>query len=431
MSELVAIAGGNLEVGRLYSERDSIRFAYNEDWRASRSSYPLSLSMPLAGSSYGDGVIRPYIRGLLPENQTTLRAISQQHHVSPGNPFRLLEIIGEDCPGAIQWIPSDRADTFLSGTVESGIDWITESELCSRMAELISNQEPTRLPDRGRFSLAGAQPKMALHHDDRGWGIPYGRSPTTHILKPSEERFDHFAHNEHFCLRLAEALGMRVCDSEVKDMDGLHVIVAKRYDRLAQGERVIRIHQEDMCQALARSPSQKYQSEGGPSPKDIFELLEEYSNRAKEDQGRFLDALIFNWLIAGTDAHAKNYSLLIASGQIRLAPLYDIACYLPYAFSEGNRNLRNVNSAMKVGNKYDLFRIEKHDWEQAANNWGQNVSDCFERIRNLQEKLTTFLEPVAHELGQSFDPEFSDRLLMSIRQWSARCIEKLAKTSYT
>ena len=36
-------------------------------------------------------------------------------------------------------------------------------------------------------------------------------------------------------------------------------------------------------------------------------------------------------LIAGTDAHAKNYAILIgAGGQIRLTPLYDVASTLPY-----------------------------------------------------------------------------------------------------
>jgi hypothetical protein len=59
---------------------------------------------------------------------------------------------------------------------------------------------------------------------------------------------------------------------------------------------------------------------------------------------RFAGALAFNWLIASTDAHAKNYGLLLAGRQIRLAPLYDIASILPYDSSDGYK-LRRTDAS--------------------------------------------------------------------------------------
>jgi serine/threonine-protein kinase HipA len=125
----------------------------------------------------------------------------------------------------------------------------------------------------------------------------------------------------------------------------------------------LRVHQEDLCQALSVDPSLKYESDGGPGPVRIIEFLREVmdARRARETVWRFVDALAWNWLIAGTDAHAKNYSLLLAGGQIRLAPLYDVASALPYP----GVHERRLRPAMRVGRDYQVF--PHHDpWPRAA-----------------------------------------------------------------
>jgi serine/threonine-protein kinase HipA len=140
-------------------------------------------------------------------------------------------------------------------------------------------------------------------------------------------------------------------------------IVVERYDRLATTTGFLRVHQEDVCQALAVHPARKYENEGGPSPRAIAELLREYSGNADEDLVVFIEALIFNWLIGGTDAHAKNYSILIgAEGRARLAPLYDTASALPYAGTQ----VRKLKLAMKIGGKYRLHEIGVHQWVKLA-----------------------------------------------------------------
>lgn len=119
-----------------------------------------------------------------------------------------------------------------------------------------------------------------------------------------------------------------------------------------------------MCQASARMPHLKYQNQGGPSPQEIIGLIREHSSSRMEDETRFVDVLIFNWLISGTDAHSKNYSFLIAPrGQVRLAPLYDLSSALPYA-----RQIppRDATLAMKIGGKYKLLAIGAREWDKLA-----------------------------------------------------------------
>jgi serine/threonine-protein kinase HipA len=202
------------------------------------------------------------------------------------------------------------------------------------------------------------------------WGVPSGRIPTTHILKPPTAEFDGHAENEHFCLRLANSLDLPTAYSEVRFFEDEVAIVVERYDRIVPLQssnhlNILRVHQEDMCQASGLLPIFKYQNEGGPSPEDILEILAIHSSRPEVDCAVFIDALAFNWLIAGTDAHAKNYSILYdgEGGDIRLAPLYDIASALPY---EGKLDLQQIKLAMKVGGEYRLRDIGIRQWQKFA-----------------------------------------------------------------
>ena len=144
-------------------------------------------------------------------------------------------------------------------------------------------------------------------------GGPSGRVPTTHIFKPPAAFFDGNAENEHFSLELARALGLPVVDSRIMHFQDEIAIVVERYDRLRTEAGIRRVHQEDICQALAILPTHKYQNEGGPGIDDIVQLLRTHSGEPREDVHTFIDSVAFNWLIVGTDAHAKNYALLIGA----------------------------------------------------------------------------------------------------------------------
>ena len=136
--------------------------------------------------------------------------------------------------------------------------------------------------------------------------MPSGRLPTTHIIKPSNQAFDGQAENEHVCLSLAREIGLPAATSEVRSFDGEVAIVVERYDRIWVDETIYRLHQEDICQALGIHPTMKYENQGGPGVQSVAQLLQTYSTSPLEDLWTFVEALAFNWVIGGTDAHAKN-----------------------------------------------------------------------------------------------------------------------------
>jgi serine/threonine-protein kinase HipA len=429
-NRLIAIAGGSL-MGEVRNEGGRLGFQYDPAWCSDASTFPMSLSMPLVVRDHGHSATEAFLWGLLPDNEVVLQRWGQKFHVSPRNPFRLIEHVGEDCAGAIQFAQPDRVDHLLGRSRKPTVCWISKSELEERIGLLVRDAAATRLGgDKGQFSLAGAQPKIALYQDSDSarWGVPEGRTPTTHILKPSTGAFDGQTENEHFCLRLAAELGFAVVNSTVLDCAGLPVIVIERYDRLAKGTIIHRVHQEDMCQALAVRPQKKYQNQGGPSAKAIVDLIRTHSSAPEEDAKRFADALILNWIIGGTDGHAKNYSFLLAEGgQVRLAPLYDLASCLPYP-----RQIppRTATLAMKIGSEYRLRRIEKREWEACARELRIPAKELLARIAEVAAILPDAAERTAHALAKDGikHPVVAD-LVEGIRSNTQKCVKLLQKTT--
>jgi serine/threonine-protein kinase HipA len=252
------------------------------------------------------------------------------------------------------------------------------------MQSLREDHAAWRLPrDTGQFSLAGAQPKTALLLQNGRWGIPSGRIPTTHILKPPTGHFDGHAENEHICLTLAHNLDLPVAKTQVMRFKDEIAIVIERYDRQHAGNDIIRVHQEDVCQALGIMPTKKYQNEGGPSPANIVELLRTYSTDRVADVDTFVAAMGFNWLIAGTDAHAKNFSLLLGAPHVRLAPLYDVASILPY----DEMDLKKAKLAMKVGGEYKLSHIGLRQWQKFAREVRLDADEMIELLTSMANQL--------------------------------------------
>jgi serine/threonine-protein kinase HipA len=255
-----------------------------------------------------------------------------------------------------------------------------------------------RIPrDTGQFSLAGAQPKTALLFDNNRWAVPSGRVPTTHILKPPTGEFDGHAENEHFCLELGRALGLPVVDSRIMRFQDEVAIVVERYDRVRTAAGLRRVHQEDMCQALAIPPTRKYQNEGGPGIRDIVELLRTYSANAREDVRTFLDAIAYNWLIAGTDAHGKNYALLIgAQARVRFAPLYDVASVLPYP----DIDIERVKLSMNLGGEYRLRNIRLYHWRKLAQELHVDPDDTIQRVDDFARQLADHVPDIKRRMTE-------------------------------
>ncbi len=241
--------------------------------------------------SSGQRKIESFLWGLLPDNEIVLGQWARKFHVSPRNVFGLISNVGEDCAGAVQFVRPDRLDAVRAGA-EPEILWLNEAGVAERLRALRQDQSAWRIArDTGQFSLAGAQPKTALLLQNGRWGVPSGRVPTTHILKPPTGEFDGHAENEHFCLELARSFNLPVANSEIRRFEDQIAIVIERYDRVRTGGAIRRIHQEDVCQAMGLLPTRKYQSDGGPGVHEIAELLSTFSTAPVEDTKTFVAAI--------------------------------------------------------------------------------------------------------------------------------------------
>ncbi len=396
--ELVVLLDAR-EVGRVRQDRRGrLTFTYDDGWRGAPDAYPLSLSMPLAAAEHGTGPVEAFLWGLLPDNLHILDRWGRRFRVSPRNAFALIAHVGEECAGAVQFLRPDRVKTVL-GEARKTVQWLDTADVAERLRALRADQSAWRQPgDTGQFSLAGAQPKTALLLEKGRWGVPSGRTPTTHILKPPMVELDGHVENEHFCLTLARELGLPVAASAVQRFDGEIAIVVERYDRLRTGGGIVRVHQEDVCQALGVMPTKKYESEGGPGVRRIAELLRVHSSARDDDLSTFLDAIVFNWLIAGSDAHAKNYSILLAAGgQTRLAPLYDLASVLPYP----NIDVHKVTLAMKVGGEYRLRIVGPPQWQKLAAELRLDPASVRSRVRELADAIPDAAQTVRRRARES------------------------------
>lgn len=383
-NQLIALLDGR-EVGTVDYKNSRLSFTYNDTWRNDSNAYPLSLSMPLGSATHGHARIEAFLWGLLPDNDRVLENWSRRFQVSPKNVFRLITHVGEDCAGAVQFVSPERFETLIAEPAAREIAWLTEEDVAERLRTLRADHSAWRaVSDTGQFSLAGAQPKTALLFERKRWGVPSGRIPTTHILKPPTGEWDGHAENEHFSLRLARAFGLIVPNSSVLHFGNEIAIVVERYDRVRAAGRWLRVHQEDTCQAIGLHPARKYESDGGPGVQRIAELLREQSSSPKEDVQSFVDAIAFNWLIAGTDAHAKNYSLLLGQkGAVRLAPLYDLASILPYPAV----NLSKVKLAMKIGGEYRLRNIGLRHWQKLATELRLDDAKLIDGLRTMAQTI--------------------------------------------
>jgi len=185
---------------------------------------------------------------------------------------------------------------------------------------------------------------------------------------------------------------------------------------------LLRVPQEDCCQALSVPPSKKYESDGGPGIVSILKLLQG-SDEPETDQTLFLKALIVFWLLGATDCHAKNFSVFLSpGGRFRLTPIYDVISLQPSV--DASRLQRNkMKFAMAVGDKrhYVLDTITPRHFVQTAAMAGVGfVQPIFDELR---ESARTAIDRVIGALPGDF-PErtaksVSDGFLRRLRQLDA------------
>jgi serine/threonine-protein kinase HipA len=356
--------------------RGSITFTYDDS--ISPDATPISISMPLIpGARYKNQSARPFLQGLLPDNSETLGALARTYGTSAANPMALLEHVGRDTAGAVQLLPpgadSDDAAARTGALADVDFDQL--------VADIVADAgEWMRSRDEMRWSLAGAQPKAALHRrDDGSWAIPLDSTPTTHIVKPAARGTRHDL-NEFVTMRAARHLGLDVADHEILTTGrGDHVFMSRRYDRARFDGILHRLHQEDFAQALGVEPSHKYQADGGPGVGDFARVLNAFPITAQPRARLALfDALVFTVASVNTDAHAKNYAVVHFGRQMRLAPLYDLGTNVLY---DGRST---VVSAVSIGGERAMERIGIGEFVKAARTLGVDTDEAESRVHRIR-----------------------------------------------
>ena len=406
--------------GMLERHRDRLTFTYDDDYRSSPQATPLSTNLPLALQLHTGDPVVAFVDGLLPDSEAVRQRWAAEFQTRD-TPFDLIAVVGEDCAGAVQFVRDQRLDQLDPG----GVAWLTGEDIGAWIRQLRADPAAwLHDAELGQFSLAGAQSKFALLGESGRWGRPHGAVPTTHIVKPASSGFANHEVNEHLSLVLARAAGLAAARSEIVEFDGERVVVVERFDRLVVDGHLRRVHQEDICQAIGHRPAVKYENRGGPTAATIVALLRERSSSPADDVSAFMDALVFNWLIANTDAHAKNYGLLLAGGECRLAPLYDLASALPYQArlptqrERGELDGSRLALAMSMAGTYRLLEIRKRDLERLFELAGLDVALQLERTEEIldmvREQLPNVVAPVAEAFGgpmpQRFEKSVSARL---------------------
>jgi serine/threonine-protein kinase HipA len=432
MTEPIAMMIDGEFAGVLQSSGASHVLEYDDGYRAASTATPLSTRFPLLQRRHGGPELTNWLWGLLPENALVLDRWAREFRASASDPMSLLSTpVGRDCAGAVQFVPMDELEELR--TRGGSVQWLNAEDLATIVDELRRDASAwlgTR-SHRGQFSIAGAQSKIGLRLEGDRWGLPSGMEATTHILKPGVEdagggtRLADQALNEHLCMQALRHLGIPAARSRIMSIGSANAIVVERFDRALIDAGIVRIHQEDLCQAIGVLPSGKYESDGGPGIVRIAEVLHDAiapRSEARSATMRFAEALAFNWLIGGTDAHAKNYSLLLSGNQVRLAPLYDVASSLPYW------HLKQIRLAMKLDGD-DRVWPWRNRWPAVAGQLRLDPDELVERVRDLAQRTPDAFEQAAAELdGDLRELPVVSRLLDEVAAQCARCATLLDAT---
>jgi serine/threonine-protein kinase HipA len=405
------------------------RLRYTDAWVGDPHAYPVSLALPLASPEHEGLPVRHWLRGLLPDNEARLQEIEREFAVSRDDPYAMLAHVGEDCVGAVQFAEPERAAEIARGAAAGKVEWLDEARLEQLLRDVAARSSPDlRVVHTGQFSLPGALGKVALVRDENGerWGLPSGQRASTHILKPPMPGVAGHNENEHFCLRLARAAGLRAASSRMVHFGEQCAIAVERYDRWADARGAVRrLHQEDMAQALGLDPALRYAGEGSAGISQIVRLLRDYATPGDVDG--FIRGVGYAWITAGTDAHLRNFSLLIRPGENgELAPLYDVASALGLVVKARQR--RELRMAMAIGGVTVLGEIDRAAWLREVER-SRLPRRLIAEVADLASRVADAAPVVAEQLieEERLDARYLQRLARNVAGRANGCAVELAR----
>ena len=409
---------------------------YFDEWLQSEWARPLSLSLPFTPDNqpYRNAKVTAFFDNLLPDSDAIRLRLAQQYQTTGTSPFELLAKIGRDCAGAIQLLPVDEDPTGLFQILGTPLN---PKEIAQILRDATSSRAlgNSGRDRRLRLSIAGAQEKTALLFHDEQWMLPIGSTPTTHIFKlplgiignmKADMRTS--VENEWLCSKIMNAYDIPIAHCEVAQFEDQKALVVTRFDRRLSTDAswIIRLPQEDFCQATGTPPTQKYQSDGGPGTAQIMEILLG-SNQAKQDRLSFYKTQIIFWVLAATDGHAKNFSIAhLPQNQYEATPIYDVLSAHPIIGKSKNQiAFQDAKLAMAVHNKNNHYQIEKimrRHWLAQAEQVQLGADAAADLIEDVIRSTPQVVNAISKLLPKDFPADVADSIFSGMQ----RQIKKLA-----
>ncbi|SDZ70496.1 serine/threonine-protein kinase HipA [Variovorax sp. YR266] len=403
--------------------RGDMELHYDEAWVRSALGRPLSLSLPFNphNEPIKGAAVAHYFDNLLPDSNAIRKRVATRFKTGSVDAFDLLRAIGRDCVGAIQLLDEAEAPRAVDQVEAVPVD----DQSIER--HLLSVVSPDKLDaavdpdDDFRISLAGAQEKDAYLWWNGTWHKPRGTTPTTHIFKlplgligGRQADFSTSVDNEWLCLKLLHAYGLPTADATIASFGKQRVLVVERFDRRLSNGRLLRLPQEDFCQATGTSPLVKYENEGGPGLSKLFSLLQQ-SVSAADDMRTLMTSQVLFWLLRAPDGHAKNFSIhLLAGGGYRLTRMYDVMSAYPILGKGPNQWApREVKMAMALLGKnkhYAMTAIQRRHFNSTAQQVGY-ARDAEAIIQQVIERTPVAINDVKAQLPKDFSPRVAERVL--------------------
>ena len=414
-------------------------FAYHASWLNHPQTRPLSLSLPFLpnNAAHRGAVVNAYFDNLLPDSDIIRRRLAQHHRLSDSAPFTLLAALGRDCVGALQLLPEDETPQNLQCIIGEPLH---DAAIAALLQQTVQPGLPgQRNSDADlRLSIAGAQEKTALLQHAGRWQRPLGSTPTTHIFKlplglvgGMQADMRSSVENEWLCAQLVAAFGLPVARCDIAHFEAQKVLVVERFDRRlsSDGRWLMRLPQEDLCQATATPPYLKYQADGGPGIARILDILAGSEN-SETDRRQFFKAQVVFWLLAATDGHAKNFSLFhLPGGRYRATPLYDILSAHPViGHGAGKVAPQKAKLAMAVrgqSNHYLIERIQPRHWLAQARSSGLTEAWADELLNELADNTGEILQKIEGELPPDFPADVAETIFHGIRRQREKLTARL------
>lgn len=417
-----------LAVGELYLKKGRMSFQYAQEWLAVAGSRAISLSLPMQKAEIVGDAVDAFFDNLLPDPAAIREHMKHNLGADSAKPFDLLAKVGKDCVGALTFThrsaTGDMPPLSLTPLSEAEVAHIIRETRIEKMLGMNSN-------DDFRISLAGAQEKTALTLWQGKWCRPHGSTATTHIFKPPIVNHGSLGidlsssvDNEWFCQTFVKHLGMDVAACEIAQFEDQKVLVVERFDRRIDADNIFRLPQEDICQALGKVSASKYEEQGGPSSRQVMDLLSGSRNPYR-DRLEFLRVQMVFWLLAAIDGHGKNFSIALNQDGYRLTPFYDVLSAYPY-FGQGNIQAKKIKMAMKVHSKNSHYKwddIMPRHWLEHGKKQGVDEDQTLAILASLDDVVESALSSSLKQSNALFDrgvgEVITERTLTCLRKITA------------